>query len=107
MGRTRIKQESFVKFKAYYSFDARFCNRGQGHEKGGVEGLVGFARRYMVPVPEAQSLSELNENIFARCLAYGNHKIAGRDKTVNELYEQEKAFLICCPEVPFANPFQK
>lgn len=72
-----------------------------------LEGLVGFARRYMVPVPEAQSLSELNENIFARCLAYGNHKIAGRDKTVNELYEQEKAFLICCPEVPFANPFQK
>lgn len=104
LGRDRIEQESFVKFKAYYSFEARFCNRGQGHEKGGVEGLVGFARRnYMVPVPEAQSLLELNEKIFARCLAYGNHKIAGRDKTVNELYEQEKAFLICCPEEPFAN----
>ncbi|MFZ2398475.1 MAG: hypothetical protein WAW31_07395, partial [Smithella sp.] len=53
-GRDRIEQESFGKFKAYYSFEARFCNPDSGHEKGGVEGLVGFSRRnYMVPVPEA------------------------------------------------------
>lgn len=55
-GKRRIEQESFSKFKAYYSFTARFCNPDSGNEKGGVEGLVGFARRnYMVPVPEAES----------------------------------------------------
>jgi transposase len=33
-----------------------FCNPGQGHEKGGVEGLVGYARRnYMVPIPAEHS----------------------------------------------------
>ena len=40
-GKDRREQEAFSKFKAYYSFEARFCNPGSGHEKGGVEGLVG------------------------------------------------------------------
>ncbi len=42
-GKGRTEQEAFRKLKAYYSFEARFCNPASGHEKGGVEGLVGFA----------------------------------------------------------------
>ena len=103
-GRDRIEQEGFGKFRAYYSFDARFCNPDSGHEKGGVEGLVGFARRnYMVPFPEAASLEELNEKVLRQCVSYGSHKIAGRDRTVNELYEQEKAHLLSLPEAAFSN----
>jgi len=103
-GKGRIEQEGFRKFKAYYSLDARFCNPDSGNEKGGVEGLVGFARRnYMVPVPEADSLSELNEKLLNRCLAYGTHKISGRDLSVNELYEKEKAHLLSLPESVFSN----
>ena len=61
-GKDRREQEAFSKFKAYYSFEARFCNPGSGHEKGGVEGLVGMAQgTTLVPVPEAGSLEELNE----------------------------------------------
>jgi len=103
-GKDRIEQEAFVKFKAYHSFDARFCNPDSGHEKGGVEGLVGFARRnYMVPIPEAASLEELNEKVLRQCVAYGNHKMAGRDRAVNELYEAEKAHLLALPEAAFSN----
>jgi transposase len=103
-GRDRIEQEGFSKFRAYYSFEARFCNPDSGHEKGGVEGLVGFARRnYMVPVPEAASLEELNEKVLRQCVSYGNHKMAGRDRTVNEFYEEEKAHLLSLPEVAFSN----
>lgn len=103
-GKDRIEQEAYGKFKAYHSFESRFCNPGEGHEKGGVEGLVGFARRnYMVPVPEASDLKELNEKILSRCVAYGNHKMAGRDRTVNELYEEEKTHLLALPEATFSN----
>src|SRR6056297_1327977 len=35
-GKKRVEQESFARFRAYYTFEAEFCNRGQGHEKGGV-----------------------------------------------------------------------
>jgi transposase len=103
-GRDRLEQEQFCKLKAYYSFDARFCNPDSGHEKGGVEGLVGLARRnYMVPVPEAGSLEELNEKILRQCVAYGNHKMAGRDRKVSELYEDEKEHLLALPEEAFSN----
>jgi transposase len=103
-GRERIEQEGFGKFKAYYSFDARFCNPDSGHEKGGVEGLVGFARRnYMVPIPEADNLEELNKKVLRQCVAYGNHKMSGRDRTVNEFYEEEKAKLLPLPEAVFKN----
>jgi transposase len=90
-GKNRILQESYDKFRGYYNFEPRFCNRGQGHEKGGVEGLVGYARRnYMVPVPEADSLEDLNKKLLQECLSYGDHRIAGRQHTVNELSEEEK-----------------
>lgn len=103
-GRQRQEQEGFGKFKAYHSFEARFCNPASGHEKGGVEGLVGFARRnYMVPVPEAASIDELNERILKQCLAYGSHTMAGREHSVDTLYEEEKQFLLPCPESAYSN----
>lgn len=103
-GKDREEQEAFAKFRAYYSFEARFCNPGEAHEKGGVEGLVGLARRnYMVPVPDVESLEALNEKILKRCLAYGSHKMAGRDRTVNALYEEEKRHLVPLPPEGFSN----
>lgn len=104
MGKTRIEQESFIKFRSYYSFDARYCNVASGNEKGGVEGVVGFARRkYMVPIPEFESIEAFNTDILRKCLAYGNHKISGRDKTVSELFEDEKPQLIRGPQAEFPN----
>lgn len=103
-GRGRIEQEGFIKFKAYYSYEARFCNPASGHEKGGVEGLVGFARRnYMVPIPEAASMEELNEKVLRQCISHGDHKMAGRDRSVNELYEEEKVHLLAVPETAYSN----
>ena len=98
-GKKRDLQMSYEKFRAFYNFAPVFCNPGQGHEKGGVEGLVGYARRnYMVPIPEADSLEELNEKLLAAAYAYGDHRIAGREHTVSELYEKEKEHLLALPE---------
>ncbi|MHC4711184.1 MAG: IS21 family transposase [Planctomycetota bacterium] len=103
-GRNRIEQEAFSKFKAYHSFAARFCNPDGANEKGGVEGLVGFARRnYLVPIPQAASLEELNDRVLRECMVYGKHQIDGREKKVGELYEEEKEHLLSLPEVVFGN----
>jgi transposase len=103
-GKKRDLQMSFAKFLAYHNFTPRFCNRNAGHEKGGVEGLVGYARRnYMVPVPHAESLKALNERLLMECIAYGDHRMATRQQKVNELYEAEKGHLIDLPEVEFSN----
>lgn len=103
-GSKRVEQEAFRKFRAYYSFEARFCNPGQGHEKGGVEGMIGFARRnYMVPVPVAESVAELNQKILAQCVAYGDHKLQGREQKVSTLFEAEKRQLLLLPDFAFSN----
>ena len=103
-GKKRIYQKEYAKFQAYYNFSPRFCNPGQGHEKGGVEGLVGYARRnYMVPIPKVDSLEHLNELLLQECLAYGDHRINGRDKSVTESYELEKSPLLSLPEIAFSN----
>jgi len=103
-GKKRVLQESYDKFRGYYNFVPRFCNRGQGHEKGGVEGLVGYARRnYMVPVPVADSLEDLNQKLLQACLTYGDHRIAGREHTVNALYEEEKEHLLSLLDIAFSN----
>ncbi len=56
----------------------------------------------MVPIPEALSLEDLNEKVYWQCIAYGDHKIAGRDRKVNELYEEEKVHLLAVPAAAFS-----
>jgi transposase len=103
-GKDRKLQGSFEKFRAYYNFEARFCNPEQAHEKGGVEGLVGYARRnFLVPIPRVESLADLNAQLLAECVAYGDHRIAGRDKPVKEIFEEEKQHLLLLPRIPFSN----
>lgn len=104
MGKKRILQKEYMKFRAYYNFTSRFCNPGQGHEKGGVEGLVGYARRnYMVPIPKAKNLEELNMMLLQECQAYGEHRINGKEHSVNEMYEQERHHLLDLPAIEFSN----
>ena len=103
-GRQRIEQESFRRFRAYYNFEPRFCNPGCGHEKGGTEGAVGYVRsNYLVPMPVVESFGELNEKLLASCLRYGEHRMAGRTDTVDDLFTREREHLIHLPAVPFSN----
>lgn len=104
LGKNRILQKEFIKFNAYYNFTSRFCTPGEGHEKGGVEGLVGYARRnYMVPIPQANTLEDLNSMLLEECQVYGDHRISGKEGSVNEMYEQEKHHLLALPDIEFSN----
>lgn len=103
-GKNRVLQENYRRFQGYYNFTPRFCNPGQGHEKGGVEGIVGYARRnYMVPVPHAESLVSLNENILKACRHYGDHRFSGREKSVNAYFAEEQRHLLVLPRHAFSN----
>ena len=99
-GGRRVEQERFVAFRSYYTYRARFCNPGQGHEKGGVEGLIGFVRRnFLVPLPRVENFDQLNQLLLERCHGYGGHRIAGREDnlTVEERFECEQSGFCLCP----------
>jgi transposase len=101
-GKGRVEQTEFTKFHAYYNFTPRFCNPAAAHEKGGIEGLVGYVKRnYFVPLPEVDSFEALNQQLLAECLAYGDHRLQGREKTVNEFFREEQAGLLQRPTMPF------
>ena len=103
-GKNRIVQKEFEKFRAYYSFESKFCSPAQGHEKGGVENLVGFARRnFLVPIPEGDTLAEINTELLAKSIKYGSHIVSGRTQSINELFSNEKVHLLPLPYIPYSN----
>lgn len=75
-------------------------------DKGGVEGLIGFARRnFLVPLPRVADFEQLNRLLEERCHGYDSHRIAGREdsRTVGERFEAEKGELLALPARPFDN----
>jgi transposase len=65
-GRARNENARWVLLRSHYGFDPFYCQPGieGAHEKGGVEGAVGwFRRNHLTPMPQVDSLDELNERI--------------------------------------------
>ena len=101
-GRCARMQAGYEALSAHYGYDAVFCNPAEGHEKGLVEGLVGWARRNVcVPVPRIGSLRELNDLLLERCRKYERTVIRGRQATVGELFAAERARLRPLPKFSF------
>jgi len=85
-------------------FAAFYCEPGiaGAHEKGGVEGQVGYFRRnHLVPVPEVGSLAELNARIAAAEQAEDARRIGARIRTIGQDFAAEAARLIPLPDEPF------
>jgi transposase len=65
-GHRREETARFIAFRSHWMFEAVFCTPGEGHEKGGIEGEGGYFRRnHWVPVPQAEDLEDLNEQLLA------------------------------------------
>lgn len=92
----------FLALQSAYRFRAHHCTPGEGHEKGLVEGLVGYARRtYLVPVPEVDSLDELNVRLARATVAEEHRRRAGHPDTVGVRFAAERALLAPLPGRPF------
>lgn len=84
-GSRREETARFVAFRSHWRFASEFCTPGKGNEKGGVEGEVGrFRRNHWVPLPQAEALQKLNENLLAACRQDEARTVAGRTQTVGE-----------------------
>ena len=96
-GARREEQQEFVAFRSHYLFESNFCRPGEGHEKGLVENLVGYARRnFLVPVPHVTSFEQLNGLLAERCRADMARRLRG-GKTVAEAWEEERRHLLPLP----------
>ena len=88
-GSQREETARFIAFRSHWGYEAEFCNRARGNEKGGVEGEGGFFRRnpgtgrnrHLVPVPVARDYAHLNE-LLLEASKQDEHRMVG-DRSVN------------------------
>ncbi len=93
-GRQRLQTRLFYAFQAHWGYRAEYCNPGEGHEKGGVEGENGwFRRNVLVPVPKAADLNSFNHWLEEQCQRCGERRITGREESIAEARQQERAAL--------------
>lgn len=98
--RRRQENDRWVLFKSHYGFDSFYCQPGidGAHEKGGVEGEVGwFRRNHLTPMPEVDCLDELNEQIRAWEEADDHRRITGKLATIGTDYDTERSHLASLP----------
>ena len=94
-GHRREETARFVAFRSHWRYESEFCTPGEGHEKGGVEGEVGFFRRnHWAPVPQAVDLADLNRQLLARCQEGERRMIAGRTQSVGAGLVVEREHLL-------------
>lgn len=98
--RLRDENERWVLFRSHYGFDAFYCQPGidGAHEKGGVEGEVGwFRRNHLAPMPEVATLDELNDKIRAWEHDDNTRRITGHANTIGQDYHAELPHLAPLP----------
>jgi len=101
-GRNREEQQAFVAFRSHHLFESHFAMPRHPQEQGRVESLVGYMRRnYFVPVPRVASFEELNRMLLERLQEDDRRLVAGKEITIGEAWEQEKAKLLPLPRIPY------
>lgn len=102
--RLRVETDRWTVFRSHYGINAFYCQPGlQGaHEKGGVEGQVGWYRRnHLVPVPAVDSIAQLNAMIDVWDVEDERRRIGSRPYTVGEYFATEQPLLNPLPEDSF------
>jgi transposase len=93
-GYRREETTRFIAFRSHWGFQSEFCNPGEGHEKGGVEGEGGqFRRNYLVPVPRVRDLEELNRLLASGCDTEQKRTMTGRSQTIGAALAAERKHL--------------
>ena len=99
---TRKRSALFSSLQSHYLFEDRFGRPAKGNDKGKVEGMVGYARRsFMVPIPHARDIDELNALLLERCIERQKAVLRGADGTIAERLADDRAAFLALPAVSF------
>ncbi|MDF2709803.1 MAG: family transposase, partial [Nonomuraea muscovyensis] len=102
--RSRVENECWVIFRSFYGIEPFYCRRGKegAHEKGGVEGQIGYFRRnHLVPVPDVATIDELNAMIDRWDVEDEVRRIRSRPQSIGERFAIEAPLLRPLPTERF------
>jgi hypothetical protein len=98
--RSRVETDRWTAFRSHWGF---YCQPGikGAHDKGGVEGQIGwFRRNHSVPVPDVLSVEALDAMIDSWDAADEGRRIGSRARTVGDFLEIERPMLRPLPDEP-------
>ena len=99
---TRKRATLFSGLLSHYLIRDRYGRPGKGNDKGGVEGLVGYARRnFMVPVPRFASWDEFNSWLEERCRRRQADTLRGHGETIGQRLVRDLEAMASLPAAPF------
>ncbi|MEM7516608.1 MAG: IS21 family transposase, partial [Planctomycetota bacterium] len=99
---TRKRSHLFAALQCHYVFEDRYGRPAKGSDKGAVEGMVGFTRRtFMVPIPYARDIDELNTMLRQRCEARQQAVLRGESDTIADRLEADRVAFMDLPPVAF------
>lgn len=97
LGKEREFNPRFLQMCSHHLFEPIACTPSAGWEKGQVENQVRTGRmNFFSPLVKVNSLDELNLQLQSDCLVFAQqtkHPVQ-KDKTVFEVYEQERSSLL-------------
>jgi transposase len=97
----RFNQE-FLRLQSHFTFAAHFCNVRQAHEKGHVEGGVGYVRRnFLVPVPQAGCWEDHNTQLVVACQREWDRRAGDGSHTTAALLASDRQAFLPLPAEPF------
>ncbi|WUR94768.1 IS21 family transposase [Streptomyces sp. NBC_01262] len=102
--RSREENPRWDAFHTHYGFLPFYCEPGLrgAHEKGGVEGQVGYFRRnYLTPVPAVDSLEDLNVRLLEFERMEEARRIGLRIRTIGQDFAHESVLLMPLPDEAF------
>jgi len=98
----RVLNELFSRFMLHYRFEAEFCNKNKGNEKGSTENKVGYTRRnWLIPYPEATSFEELTSELHKQAIEDLQRPHYAKGVPMSELWQEEQKDLLPLPKEPF------
>ena len=99
---TRKRARLFSGFLSHYLIRDRYGRPGKGNDKGGVEGLVGHARRnFMVPVPRFPSWEAFNAWLEEQCRKRQADVLRGHAETIGQRLARDLDAMAELPPAPF------
>jgi transposase len=101
-GRDRQLNPHYAALASHYRFAPMFCLPAKGQEKSDVERTVfALQRRFATPVPVVADLEGLNRHLLACCLRERDRTVSGRERSIGQMYEEERREAVELPARPF------
>jgi len=99
---TRKRAKLFSGFLSHYLIHDRYGRPGKGNDKGGVEGLVGYARRnFMVPIPSFPTWDAFNLWLEEQCRKRQSDVLRGHEETIGQRLVRDLEAMADLPAAPF------